>query len=267
MSCNRCANQSKDAMAGAGVPPSQSGAVYASGDGGDAPGSIHPPYPVEAMWEFEIDQAAAAEGRQRCPSCGAWMSGEVCNNPRCIGTAVAEYDKIPGIYERYEADEGYMLRKYDDGRVTRVSSKTMEEEEIRGGEEREAIIALFGAETRPEDAEGIELHQGRALGFRGELAHDRGKGHSLVVMYCGHRMLWERQWPNHCKTCEGHGVFTGTTKVDFGPGGLPDADPCHDCTEKGICARCGEPGLDRETGEGPCTNCGWNYDDAAPEPE
>ncbi len=77
---------------------------------------------------------------------------------------------------------------------------------------------------------------------------------------------WTERWPNHCDHCRGVGAF-------YDPGHFyqpPSEDPCSSCTEVGLCARCGEPGLtdeergDTSTGEGPCKACGWNYDDEQP---
>lgn len=70
---------------------------------------------------------------------------------------------------------------------------------------------------------------------------------------------WVAKWPKACIYCAGAGAF-GSNGDDFTP---PDAWPCDACTEQGICARCGFHGL-TEAGEGPCSNCGWNYDDAEP---
>lgn len=87
---------------------------------------------------------------------------------------------------------------------------------------------------------------------------------------------WAAQWPNHCKTCKGVGGWVDTfdpspAGVPLGAGVMHDCDPCPDCVERGICPRCGQPGLtdeergDDSTGEGPCKQCGWNHDDALPE--
>jgi hypothetical protein len=92
------------------------------------------------------------------------------------------------------------------------------------------------------------------------------------------RAEWAKLWPNHCKTCEGAGgasvrgdsVPYGSTYVS-----LPDEfEPCPDCAEKGLCSRCGQPGLtseergDRSTGDPPCGFCGWDGKDMMPsEPE
>ena len=43
---------------------------------------------------------------------------------------------------------------------------------------------------------------------------------------------------------------------------MDGAEPC-ECVEEGICPRCGKHSLN-EDGEGPCTRCGWNYDDMLP---
>jgi len=77
---------------------------------------------------------------------------------------------------------------------------------------------------------------------------------------------WKAKWPNYCRKCEGAGDFCysfdpSPSGVALSPGWLEDCEPCPNCTEKGICARCGANGLNPDTGEGPCQVCGWNYDD------
>jgi hypothetical protein len=81
---------------------------------------------------------------------------------------------------------------------------------------------------------------------------------------------YQAQWPRLCQPCKGWGVHTWKENQSPLGSGLywPEAmsDPCAHCTEKGLCARCGEPGLtsedrgDATTGEGPCKFCGWNYE-------
>ena len=78
---------------------------------------------------------------------------------------------------------------------------------------------------------------------------------------------WLERWPRHCEECRGRGCWSSPGSWDA-PG---DGGPCEGCTEQGICPRCGEPGLtaesrgDSSTGEGPCSACGWDYDDSCPE--
>lgn len=90
---------------------------------------------------------------------------------------------------------------------------------------------------------------------------------------------WQARWPNSCSHCEGNGGFYSSydpspSGVSLSPGSIMDWDPCPDCTEKGICPRCGNdlPLIaykDDETGEWavdpdetdankPCLRCGWN---------
>ena len=80
---------------------------------------------------------------------------------------------------------------------------------------------------------------------------------------------WTAKWPDYCTKCDGRGEFVysfdpSPAGVSLSPGTLEDVEPCGQCTEQGICARCGEAGLNPETGEGPCSHCGWNYDDCLP---
>ncbi len=75
---------------------------------------------------------------------------------------------------------------------------------------------------------------------------------------------WVSRYPTYCRQCDGWGAF-------HPPGSWeepPCIDPCDGCTANEptpLCGRCGFAGLDRETGEGPCSACGWNYDDGLPQ--
>lgn len=79
---------------------------------------------------------------------------------------------------------------------------------------------------------------------------------------------WTAKWPNYCRGCHANG---GAVSHNY-PHTPDDYDICEDCVGKGICGRCGEPGLtseergDTSTGDGPCKACGWNYHDSRPEP-
>jgi hypothetical protein len=74
---------------------------------------------------------------------------------------------------------------------------------------------------------------------------------------------YDQAWPKHCKTCHGAGGHSWNECHDRGYPGEPMSEPCADCTEKDICARCGEQTLTE--GEGPCSACGWNYDSERPD--
>lgn len=80
------------------------------------------------------------------------------------------------------------------------------------------------------------------------------------------------KWPDYCRCCDGWGQFTysydpSPKGVSLSSGWLEDAEPCPDCVEKGVCARCGKDGLGLES-EGPCLYCNWDYDNGLPtEPE
>jgi hypothetical protein len=66
---------------------------------------------------------------------------------------------------------------------------------------------------------------------------------------------WRQRWPNHCQACGGWGSI---------PFAQHEAEilsvPC-EALEPGACHRCGQDGLDPESGGGPCRACGWNFDD------
>lgn len=89
---------------------------------------------------------------------------------------------------------------------------------------------------------------------------------------------WVADHPKHCKTCSGRGDFTSPgSMVPYGSTfvHLPDdVEPCEQCSGKGICPWCGEPGLtsedrgDESTGDGPCKACGYDpLKDWAPDGE
>lgn len=91
-------------------------------------------------------------------------------------------------------------------------------------------------------------------------------------LYKTAKEIYESMWPNYCRKCGGGGVFGwNENQAPLGSGYYwPEyfEEPCEECTEKSICARCGESGLTPEEGEGPCKFCGWNYNDSCPgEPE
>lgn len=76
---------------------------------------------------------------------------------------------------------------------------------------------------------------------------------------------YERQWPNHCQECRGHGFTTdlfdpspsGITQL--GSGKVPDVSICPHCLEIGKCPRCGEiawPDMAEYNGQ-PCPHCGY----------
>jgi hypothetical protein len=74
--------------------------------------------------------------------------------------------------------------------------------------------------------------------------------------------IYREKYPNFCRSCNGNGRITESYDpspdgVSMGSGSLSLTDPCSDCTEVGICPRCGR---DAFFGEGPCMHCGWDYD-------
>jgi hypothetical protein len=86
---------------------------------------------------------------------------------------------------------------------------------------------------------------------------------------------WDRLWPDACKVCNSCGQFRYREARPYGSTVAHEefADPCEACTGRGVCARCGKPGLtcedrgDTSTGDGPCKFCGWDYvEGGRPEP-
>jgi len=73
---------------------------------------------------------------------------------------------------------------------------------------------------------------------------------------------WRRKWPNACKVC--HGWGGGTFYETHGLPGPAEriTDACDSLAET-MCHRCGEHGL-TEDSDGPCSFCGWNYNDGEP---
>ena len=83
--------------------------------------------------------------------------------------------------------------------------------------------------------------------------------------------VYKETWTNYCRVCGGNGGSVShydpsSSGISLAAGYLIEYEPCHECSEKGICPRCGLDGLtseergDESTGDGPCTICGWNQD-------
>lgn len=79
---------------------------------------------------------------------------------------------------------------------------------------------------------------------------------------------WIAEWPNYCRECNGagehHWIENG---APHGAGfwSMPMSEFCENCVGVGKCSHCGAPDMiDTETGDGPCSACGWNYDDECP---
>jgi hypothetical protein len=79
---------------------------------------------------------------------------------------------------------------------------------------------------------------------------------------------YKRAWPNYCQHCNGEGVITtyedpSPPGVALGSGFYRFDDPCEQCTEKGLCPRCGSVAWHivdpTEIPEIPCTTCGWSW--------
>lgn len=84
-------------------------------------------------------------------------------------------------------------------------------------------------------------------------------GYRLMVTREEYNTSWIAKWPGYCKKCLGWG---GGTFYEHHDEGGPEQllDPC-DREPYTTCHRCGVPGTLSVDGEGPCKNCGWNYDD------
>ena len=76
---------------------------------------------------------------------------------------------------------------------------------------------------------------------------------------------WVQKWPNHCKHCGGWGGFVFYESRGMPGPGEQMMDPCGAIEWSYICHRCGEAGLSSD-GDGPCSKCGWDYDDGLPSP-
>lgn len=74
---------------------------------------------------------------------------------------------------------------------------------------------------------------------------------------------WRVKWPHHCKACDGWGGSSFTQSHGPGPGEQM-FDVCEALPNMMTCHRCGKDGLSDTDGEGPCSHCGWDYDDGAP---
>lgn len=78
---------------------------------------------------------------------------------------------------------------------------------------------------------------------------------------------WAARWPHHCPQCQGWGGSSYTEMHGFNYGsGETLFDPC-DHLPIEVCHRCGQAGMTEDDGAGPCSYCGWNYDDGMPQYE
>jgi hypothetical protein len=70
-----------------------------------------------------------------------------------------------------------------------------------------------------------------------------------------------RKWPDYCTTCGGWGQLCTTEMHGFTHG--PGEQVCEPCEgmEPGQCHRCAAKDALSPDGDGPCTECGWNFDD------
>ncbi len=89
------------------------------------------------------------------------------------------------------------------------------------------------------------------------------RGHYLscrlaIVALRVRRVWWRISWPAYCRECNA----TGGEAYGGGIDEPPDFEHC-DALPWEFCHRCGRDGLTVD-GEGPCTHCGWNFDDALP---
>lgn len=79
-----------------------------------------------------------------------------------------------------------------------------------------------------------------------------------------YRSEWVAKWLDYCRKCDGVGFieYSGTY---WEP---PDVDCCPDCTDKGVCPRCGKQAWsETDCVDFPCRHCGWNPEepDVCPE--
>ena len=71
---------------------------------------------------------------------------------------------------------------------------------------------------------------------------------------------FKAQWPKVCMKCGGLGGFEYMFKPAPGPGYLMDFEPCPECSDKGICPRCGTENYEEWVqDEVPCPVCSWNW--------
>ena len=69
---------------------------------------------------------------------------------------------------------------------------------------------------------------------------------------------WKEKWPNYCTACGGWADMPRNIDSMASVIRLCERRPTTQCH------RCGEHGLDGELWEGPCSACGWNFDDGLP---
>jgi hypothetical protein len=90
--------------------------------------------------------------------------------------------------------------------------------------------------------------------------------HTLACLQARMRdEAYEALWPHSCQACQGWGAPSSAGDpsppgLSLRVGSLLNANPGPACSEKGICPRCGQPGLTCKAQE-PCTFCGWTKQD------
>lgn len=90
--------------------------------------------------------------------------------------------------------------------------------------------------------------------------------------------IYDNEWPDHCKACDGAGKFEDTydpspAGVSLGSGTITDVAICDECVQDFPmrCPRCGGTWVygdadnyddivdDIVSNEKPCSRCGWNW--------
>lgn len=98
-------------------------------------------------------------------------------------------------------------------------------------------------------------------GYRGHSWACRWRTWRMIRLDRRARDAWVRDWPDYCDSCNGWGGSASWGDY-WTP---PDFDPCDATPDLETCHRCGGRGLD-DDGAGPCSICGWDYDDGIAEP-
>jgi hypothetical protein len=99
-----------------------------------------------------------------------------------------------------------------------------------------------------------------------EQAQPDDRDDQLVREFAAYDAQWCTTWPNHCKVCGGWGTFTFYESHGFRCGGREQlTDLCERMPSERHCHRCAAADALADDGAGPCSACGWNYDDGRAE--
>lgn len=129
-------------------------------------------------------------------------------------------------------------------------------------EEQQEAIELVSTDEPPPREEETPGSASERLQAERQLASEQ---EGAVERQREFNAAWLRRWPDHCMHCGGWGRQAVALQAPYRDtkAGEPSSEPCTAIASAATCHRCAAPGLG-ENGEGPCENCGWDYDDGLP---